>query len=259
MVIRANDTNLILGPCPFRSIPSNVEEIEKLRERAGLQRAVASGFRSLLYYDTLSGLEEDMAHYASLRTWLYFYATLNPCFPQMERGVRRAAVDERIAAVRLLPGLHHYELDAPEVDDLMAAAQAERVPVNLMARIFDDRVEPQYVQQTVPKLEHVAAFLMRHRKVKIALSMFYFTEIRGLELDWHALPHVYVDFGCSKPNVASLDVLDKVFPTARALFGTGAPFYYWAGSRLGLDGAEMSVDTRRAIMADNARDFFSWD
>ena len=62
MVIRANDTNLILGPCPFRSIPSGVEELEMLRERAGLQRAVGSGFRSLLYYDTLSGLEEDMAH-----------------------------------------------------------------------------------------------------------------------------------------------------------------------------------------------------
>ena len=259
MVIRANDTNLILGPCPFRSIPSSVEELEKLKGRAGLQRAVASGFRSLLYYDTLSGLEEDLVHYASLRTWLYFYATLDPCFPQMERGVRRAAVDERIAAVRLLPGLHHYELDAPEVDDLMAAAQAERVPVNLMARIFDDRIAPQYVQQTVPKPEHVAAFLMRHRGVKIALSMFYFTELRALKLDWHALPHVYVDFGCSKPNVASLDALEKVFPIARAFFGTGAPFYYWAGSRLGLEGAEMSVETKRAIMADNARSFFAWD
>lgn len=259
MVIRANDTNLILGPCPFRSIPSGVEELEMLRGRAGLQRAVGSGFRSLLYYDTLSGLEEDMAHYASLRTWLYFYATLNPRFPQIERGVRRAAVDERIAAVRLLPGLHHYALDAPEVDDLMAVAQAERVPVNLMARIFDDRVAPQCVQQTVLKSEHVAAFLRRHSGVKIALSMFYFTELRALELDWHTLPHVYVDFGCSKPNVASLDALEKVFPVARSLFGTGAPFYYWAGSRLGLEGAEMSVETKRAIMADNARGFFGWD
>ena len=62
MAIRANDTNLILGPCPFRSIPSSVEELEKLKGRAGLQHAVASGFRSLLYYDTLSGLEEDLVN-----------------------------------------------------------------------------------------------------------------------------------------------------------------------------------------------------
>ena len=133
------------------------------------------------------------------------------------------------------------------------------MPINLMARIFDDRVAPQYVQQMVPKPEHVAAFLMRHSGVKIALSMFYFIELGALEIDWHALPNVYVDFGCSKPNVASLDALEKVFPTSRALFGTGAPFYYWAGSRLGLEGAEMSVETKRAIMADNARDFFAWD
>ena len=86
-------------------------------------------------------------HYGPLRTWLSFYATINPRFPQMEKGVRRAAADERIAAVRLLPSLHHYALDAPEVDDAMAAARAEGVPVNLTARIVDDRVAPQYVQQ----------------------------------------------------------------------------------------------------------------
>ena len=97
---RANDINLILGPCPFRSIPSSVDELERLKRRAGLERAVASGFRSLLYYDTLSGLHEDMVHYGPLRTWLSFYATINPRFPQMEKGVRRAAADERIAAVR---------------------------------------------------------------------------------------------------------------------------------------------------------------
>lgn len=259
MVVHANDINLILGPCPFRSIPSSVDELERLKRRAGLERAVASGFRSLLYYDTLSGLDEDMVHYGPLRTWLSFYATINPRFPQMEKGVRRAAADERIAAVRLLPSLHHYALDAPEVDDAMAAARAEGVPVNLMARIFDDRVAPQYVQQRVPDPEQVAAFLMRHSDVKIALSMFYFSEIRTLNLDWHALPHVYVDFGCSKPNVASLDVLERAFPIGRALFGTGAPFYYWAGSRLGLEGAELSAESKRAIMVDNARDFFSWD
>lgn len=259
MVLHANDSNLILGPCPFRPIPSSVEELQALQRRAGLRRAVASGFRSLLYYDTLAGLDEDMVHYASLREWLRFYATIDPRFPQIERGVRRAATDERIAAVRLLPALHHYRLDAPEVNDVMAAARAEGVPINLMARIFDDRVAPQYVRQVVPEPEQVAAFLTRHSGVKIALSMFYFNELKALDLDWHALPHVYVDFGCSKPNVASLDVLEKVFPTERALFGTGAPFYYWAGSRLGLEGSELSPETMRAVMTDNAQDFFAWD
>ena len=139
------------------------------------------------------------------------------------------------------------------------APSAEHAPGSVRVVLDDDRVAPQYVQQTVLKPEHVAAFLMRHRGVKIALSMFYFTELMALKLDWHALPHVYVDFGCSKPNVASLDALEKVFPIARAFFGPGAPFYYWAGSRLGREGAEMSVETKRAIMADNARSFFAWD
>lgn len=255
----AIDSGLIVGPCPFRRVPSGVEELQALRQRAGLWRAVASGFRSLLYYDPLSGLDEDMAQYAALREWLYFYATIDPRFPQAENGVRRVCADERIVGVRLLPAVHHYALDSPEVDALMGAAAAENVPVNLMARIFDDRIAPRYVQQLVPPLESVAAFLHRHRQVKVALSMFYFSELKGLVSNWHDLPHVFVDFGCSKPNVASLDVLASFFPVERALFGTGAPFYYWAGSRLGLEGSQLSADQQRAILAGNARSFFAWD
>ncbi len=259
MHLYAIDSGLIVGPCPFRRVPSSVEELQVLRQRAGLWRAVASGFRSLLYYDPLFGLDEDIEQYAPLRDWLYFYATIDPRFPQSENGVRRAAADERIVGVRLLPAVHHYALDAPEVDELMGAAAAVGVPVNLMARIIDDRIAPRYVQQLVPPLEAVAEFLHRHRQVKIALSMFYFSELKGLVEDWHALPHVYVDFGCSKPNVTSLDVLATYFPIERALFGTGAPFYYWAGSRLGLEGSQLNADQQRAVLVDNARSFFAWD
>ena len=259
MELHAIDSGLIVGPCPFRQIPSSVDELQVLRQRAGLHRAVASGFRSLLYYDPLAGLAEDMAEYASLRDWLYFYATIDPRFPQMERGVERAATDERIAGVRLLPAMHHYELDDPAVDALMAAAAQHGVPVNLMARLFDDRIAPRYVEQRVPSPASVATFVDRHREVNIALSMFYFSELKGLGIDWHGLPHVYVDFGCCKPNVSSLDVLARFFPMQRGLFGTGAPFYYWAGSRLGLEGSELDADMQRALLADNARVFFAWD
>ena len=91
------------------------------------------------------------------------------------------------------------------------------------------------------------------------LSMFYFSELKTLAVDCGKLPNVYVDFGCSKPNVASLDELATWFPVERALFGTGAPFYYWGGSRLGLEGSRLSEGQQRGLLADNARKVFSWD
>ena len=45
------DTGLLVGPCPFRSVPSSVADLVALRQAAELDCAVATGFRSLLYSD----------------------------------------------------------------------------------------------------------------------------------------------------------------------------------------------------------------
>ncbi len=253
------DTGLLVGPCPFRSVPSTPEDLLILRRRAGLERAIASGFRSLLYFDPLLGLDEDLKTYESLADWLYFYAVLNPEFPQWERGLQRAEQESRIAGVRLVPALHHYRLNTATVQQLVQTALQMQVPVNLMARVFDDRIAPRFVAQKVPSLEEVAAFLRANSAAIVVLSMFYFSELKALAVDWSELPNVYVDFGCSKPNVASLDELATWFPVERALFGTGAPFYYWGGSRLGLAGSKLSEKERSGLLADNAKKVFAWD
>lgn len=257
--ITAVDTGLLLGPCPFRSSPSTAADLLALRQRAGLGCAIASGFRSLLYFDPLAGLDEDLKAYETLADWLYFYAVLNPEFPQWEQGVERAVQEPRIVGVRLVPALHHYSLATEAVRKLVHMAGPKQVPINLMARVFDDRIAPRFVEQRVPSLDEVAAFLRVSGDATIVLSMFYFAELKALAVNWQELPNVYVDFGCSKPNVASLDELATWFPVERALFGTGAPFYYWGGSRLGLEGSRLNEDVQRALLADNARRVFSWD
>jgi len=257
--IAAVDTGLLLGPCPFRSLPSSLEDLVELRERAGLERAVASGFRSLLYFDPLMGLAEDLKAYESLADWLFFYAALNPDFPQWQEGLRYAAQEPRIAGVRLVPAMHHYDLGTTPVRQLVQTAGQMGVPVNLMARIFDDRIAPRFVAQKVPPLAEVADFLRANSETTLVLSMFFFSELKALEVDWTELPNAYVDFGCSKPNVASLDELATWFPVERALFGSGAPFYYWGGSRLGLEGSRLGDQERRGLLADNAHKVFTWD
>lgn len=54
MIVTVVDTGLLLGPCPFRTIPSAVADVLALREAAGFDRAVAMGFRSLLYFDPIA-------------------------------------------------------------------------------------------------------------------------------------------------------------------------------------------------------------
>ncbi len=253
------DTGLLLGPCPFRDIPSSVDDLCLLRQAAGLDRAVATGFRSLLYYDPIAGLQRDLDEYGALSEWLRFYAVVDPQFPQWTELLRRVAADRRLVGLRLVPALHHYRLDARVLGEIVALAGELRLPINLMGRVFDDRVAPRFVEQAVPNLEAVADFLPQCGETRVILSMFYFSELRALSVDWSRLRNVYVDFGCCKPNVAALDELGNWFPLQRALFGTGAPYYYWQGSRLGLAGSHLSDEVQKGMLGDNAQEVFAWD
>jgi len=252
------DTNFFVGPCPFRETPSDVDDLLALRERAGLDLAIATGFRSLLYYDPIAGLDGDLAQYEALSAWLFFYATINPAFPQLEEQVKRAAGDARIVGLRLFPTLHDGMLASEQAIQVAHLAAEHGLPVNVAARVFDGRVAPRYVNQGMIERADLTAFLNQSKETTVIFSMFFFNELQSIEVDWDALPNVYLDLGCSKPSVASLDEVPSWFPTDRVLFGTGAPFYYWGGSRLGLAGARLTEDQKQGILGGNAMEVFPW-
>jgi hypothetical protein len=88
--------------------------------------------------------------------------------------------------------------------------------------------------------------------------MFFFSELEPLAVDWNALAHVYLDLGCCKPNVASFDRLPTWFPPERVIFGSGAPFYYWKGSRLAVEGSRLAAASKAAILGETAGRVFAW-
>ncbi len=252
------DVNLFVGDCPFRTIPSSVEDLERLREDAGLERAVATSFGSLFYYDPMAGLERDLERYESLQDWLSFFAVVNPDFPQLEGQISRAARDERIVGIRLFPTLHHYALDSKRVTETLRLASEHGLPVNLTARLTDGRMAPRYVDQAEISTDALVKLLDGAGDATVILSMFFFNELQPLPVEWSRLPHVHLDLGCSKPSVASFDELPSWVPVERVLFGSGAPLYYWKGSRLAVEGARLTEDQKNAILGRTAKEVFPW-
>ena len=253
------DTNLFVGHCPFRSIPSGLADLTKLRADAGLDRAVATGFDSVFQFDPVAGLSRDLETYASLADWLRFYAVVNPEFPRLEALVAGAAQDRRVAGIRLFPTLHRYSLTDERTLEAVRLAAAHALPVTLTARLFDGRVAPRAVNQTELKADEVQAFLAAaDRKATIILSMFYFGELKALKVDWKSLPNVYLDLGCCKPMIEAFDTLAEWFPPERAVFGTGAPYYYWKGSRLAIEGSRLTSGQKTAILGTTAQEVLRW-
>lgn len=252
------DTTLLVGPCPFREVPTGVEDLERLRERAGLDGAIATGFRSLFYFDPIDGLQRDLEEYATASDWLKFCPSINPEFPKLEEQIEQAGGDERLVGLRLVPGLHRYSLLSDRVGATITVANQNRLPITINGRIFDDRVAPRSVNQVPVNVDELLQLLRRESDTTFVLSMFYFGELKGLREELGMLPNVYLDLGCSKPTSASFDELPSWFPLDRVVFGTGAPYYYWGGSRLALEGSTLSDEEKSAILGNNAMEVFPW-
>lgn len=256
--MRAVDIGLFVGECPFRDLPTRPADLERLRAEAGLERAVATSFSALLYHDPQTGLERDLERYEALRDWLSFYAIINPEFPGVEESIEHAARDPRIAGVRLFPTLHHYPLSSGRLLLTIRLAAEHGLPVNLTARLLDGRVAPRWLDQGDMDLDALVELLRRAGDATLVLSMFFFDELRGLQVDWEALPGVYLDLGCCKPAVDSFDRLATWFPPQRVLFGSGAPLYYWKGGRLAVEGAALAAEQKEAILSRTAQGVFRW-
>jgi hypothetical protein len=117
---------------------------------------------------------------------------------------------------------------------------------------------PRAIQQSEPDRAELVSFLEGVDGTRIVLSMFFFPELKGLRVDWSKKTNVYLDLGCCKPSSASFDELASWFPVERVVFGTGAPFYYWKGSRLALEGSRLSETDRTGILGGHAMEIFPW-
>ena len=212
----------------------------------------------MFYSDPQAGFARDLQLYEALGDWLSFYAVINPRLPDTVAQIEAAARNPRIVGLRFFPTLHHYPLDFdPLLSAIRIAAQCG-LPVNLSARLLDARTAPGCLHQAEIGLDALPGLLRRAGEATLVLSMFFFSELRGLQVDWEALPGVYLDLGCCKPAVDSFDELADWFSPQRAVFGSGAPLHYWKGSRLAVEGATLAPKHKAAILGGTAREVFSW-
>ena len=252
------DTNLIVGTCPFRAVPSGVEDMLALREKAELDLGIATGFDSIFYYDPIAGLARDLERFEPLNDWLRFYAVINPEFPQLEQQIEHAAANPRIAGLRLFPTLHHYPLASERIRLVLDLAGRANLPVNLTARLLDTRVAPRYLHQETLDRSEVETFLNAAKRTNIILSMFFFGELKLMNEALGKNGNVFIDPGCSKPSTAAFDELPDWFSPGRVVLGTGAPLYYWGGSRLAVQGSRLTQEQQEAVLGNNALELFAW-
>ncbi|HIE50671.1 MAG TPA: hypothetical protein EYP85_02840 [Armatimonadetes bacterium] len=253
------DVNLYCGEYPFRRLPRTTGDgLLQLMDAIGCERAVATPFAAIFYKDNLDGLRKAIEETAGVGERVFFYAVINPAFPGWERDAREALTLPGVVGWRLFPRYHHYEWLDPQVITLLQIAGEQKVPVNLTARLVDDRLDHWLLRVPPLDLDQVAGLLKQCRNTTLLLSHFYTNELNLLASAIKSHPQAYLDIGNTKPNVFWFDQVATQFDPTRLVLGTGAPLYYYQGTLLSLAKAEMDETTRHRLSHENAQRLF-WE
>lgn len=251
------DSSFYCGPYPFRPLPAATPDgLRVLMSEAKAEAAVVTPFPALFYNRGWEALEEWRVAFAG-DSRVRFWAVINPAFPGWEADLEAAASASEVAGVRLCPRYHGYSLSHPSLAELAQRAARQSLPVNLLARLLDDRLHPCMLRVDPPlDLQEVSGLLKRAPDLPWVLSGFYAAELNTLYPALRAAARAHVDIGCVKPpEFWWEEVVERLAPE-RLLLGTGAPLYYHAGTRLSFERSALPEEIRSLVLRDNPRQLF---
>lgn len=213
------DVCCFAGAWPFHKIDHcTVKDLQKIHQENGIDSGFVSSTQAIFYndpYEAELDLQKELAG-----TGYRHVMTINPTLPAWREDLRRGVHELSIAAVRIHPGYHGYELSDACMNDLMAALREYRLPLFLTSRMEDERIT--YLLQ--PRLVHwseVGRFLEAYPDQPILLSNFRTNEIRAIGEIIRNHPQVLIDSSGLKDGAFALEtVRDEYHLADRLVFGS---------------------------------------
>jgi hypothetical protein len=247
------DVNVSLSRWPCRRLPldETTALVAHLRQ-CGVKQAWAGSFDGLLHRN-LGAVNARLADECRRHGegMLIPFGSVNPMLPDWEEDLRRCAREHRMPGIRLHPGYHGYKLDDPALARLLRLAVRERLVVQLVLSMEDERmmnpflrapaVDPGPLAELVKQNAGLRLMLLNTRS---PLSVASLTALGGAG-------EVYLEIAMLE-GVAGIERLLARMPTARLCFGSHAPFYCFESALLKLRESALSEEQLRAVRQANA-------
>lgn len=252
------DVNLYLGSWPLRQIPG--EEPENIVTRLisyGVTEAWTGTYDGLLHKDVGSAnarLVESCRRKG--RKILLPFGSINPTQPDWREELRRCAEVHRMRGIRLHPNYHGYTLDDPRFAELLSDAANRRLIVQLALIMEDERMMHPLARVAPVDTTPLAAL----GKTLPSLRLVLLNSLRTLRarplLELIATDQVFVEIATLE-GVGGLETLLGQVPSARVLFGSHTPYYYFESSLFKLSESELKSSQVQSICAGNARNLLA--
>lgn len=162
------DMNVLLGRWPFARLGyEGVDDMLRLMDRAGIDRAVVTSLDSVFYYDAEIGNHDVGAACRRHPDRLVPFAIINPNLARWREHLARCVQDYGIKGIKVHPDYHKFDLlpgrnHRPEGEQLMAEARRLNLPVYLQMSLFDMRHHPGYCFVWEVPVQDVARALQRY-------------------------------------------------------------------------------------------------
>jgi hypothetical protein len=243
------DVNLWVDAWVVRSAPTrDLDGLLNRLRRHGVTSGWAGSFEGVLHTDLAGANERLVAQCARAGGLLLPFGTVNPTFPDWEEDLRRCHEQWGMRGIRVFPNYHGYDLADPRFAQLMAAAAARRLVVQIVATIEDERSQnPALVAPPVP-LAPLPDLLRRTPGARVMLL----NAASRVVAASNPLARRLVDAGV----VFELSTLETVAGIENALrnvsglrfsFGSHAPYFYFEAALLKLRESALTADQEHAI------------
>jgi uncharacterized protein len=245
------DINTAIGHWPFRKVPCGTAcELSDMLEAAGITEAATVNTHGLFYkncHDANLELADELASHDGV---LVGVATLNPLYAAWERDLRACREELGMAALRLAPQYHDYELNCPQAVALATAATELKMPLLVPHRVVDIRQRHWFDAERTVGPEEIGALCTAVPEAVVVVTESPFGPAHLLDEQgaWR-YPGLYVE-----SSRTSIGAFPEAVAARRVIFGTGAPFKHVEPALLKLETAQVEEPSRRRIAATNALD-----
>lgn len=242
------DTNVYLGAHPFReSISAKPDALALKLANQNVTEAWAGSFEALLQRDITSVNERLARACKAGGGFLKPVGSIHPKLPDWRGDLARCAEQHGMKAIRLHPNYHGYSLDDPAFVELLEAATAKKLLVQIVPQMEDERTQHPLVQVKAVDLKPLGAQLKKMPEARVMVL----NANRVMSMSALAGTKVWIDIAMLE-GVGGVENLLKDWPQDRLVFGSFAPFFYWESAKLKMQESELSDAQLTAVMHKNA-------
>lgn len=242
------DVNSLVGHWPFRKLYKNTfEDLKSAHEENSIDYGYVASLDSIFYNDPFEGDAElhniiDGSKYKHV-------LTINPLLPNFEYDLKRGIEKFDIRGVKVYPTYHDYNLDNRDFLRLCNMLKEYNLPLFLPLRMEDIRMNHIIRPQNLA-LYDIQAFLVDHMDNTVVLLTAYSGELAGLKDLINESPNFFFDTSGLKDGLFKIERLLGDFSAEKILYGSLYPLYAMKSTKLLIDWADISKDTKDKILDD---------